>query len=154
MSSLIGIYKKYIRGTAEKAIVSELTIYICNLTIEVREALDFKFHKVYITTRVIKKMFDKRPAEEFEYLLKNLIKIIKHPEAIYKNKDSKTGDFCFVKKLDKQQYICSIEVSDDRDPGDGIKGINYVVTAFRDRKKKYLKNYKLLWSWKGDNPSS
>jgi hypothetical protein len=154
MNSVSKIFKQYIKGTPEKAIVPELTLCFCELTRLVMKAGNFPTHKVYITTKVIKHLYDSKPAEEFEAVMKNMEAIVSFPEYIYQDKEGKRGEICLVKTIKGFKYLCSIEKTDENDPDDGKKGMNYVVTAFRLRKENYLNSYKLLWSWKGDVPSS
>lgn len=90
-------------------------------------------------------MYDSKPAEEFDFLINNLHTIAKYPDKIYKNKSGKRGSHCFTKKLKGAEYICSMENSEN-----GM----LIITAFRIRDKKYLKNYTLLWSWENDKPPS
>lgn len=98
-------------------------------------------------------MYDKKPAEEFIFLVDNIHKIVKYPDDIYENKPGKRGAFCFVKKLKGEKYICCLEIVDTL-IDDEITAEIHLVTAFRVRKDSYLDSYKLLWSWKGDKPSS
>lgn len=154
--SLVKLYKKFIKGTSEKSPVLEVCVHLCTLTNAVRNAIGFKCQKVYITTKIVKHLYDAKPAEEFEFLLRHISTIAKYPDHIYENKKSKRGNYCFVKQINKDLYVCSIEESGDRDPDEGSDGMIYVVTGFRLRKGKesYLNNLKLIWSWKGDKPSS
>lgn len=103
----------------------------------------------------MKHMYDKKPAEEFDCILQNIISIIKFPEEIYRNKTGKQGDFIFKKEIKGLLYLCSIQIIES-DINCGNLESNYIVTAFRLRPKKtsYLNSYGLLWSWKGDLPSS
>ena len=151
--------RKYIKGTPKKDYVKELTVLVCNLTDIVKGNLKIQTSRVYITTKVLKHMYDKRTAEEFDFVVSNLTDFIKFPERIYKNKQGKTGNYCFYKTIAKDAYFCVLEISGDKDPCDEEIGMVYVVSAYRlseDKKKRrnYLSSYKLLWSWKGDNPSS
>lgn len=136
--------EKHIRGTVEKAIVADVTVYLCRLTFAVSKANNLE-ERVYINTRVLKHMYDKKPAEEFEFLVAFLHKIIKYPDKVYKNKNPKRGHYIFTKIIMGDNYLCSLELE-----GDGLS----VVTAFRIRKDSYLNDYELLWSWRGDIPSS
>ncbi|MBU2545173.1 hypothetical protein KKC65_01805 [Patescibacteria group bacterium] len=92
-----------------------------------------------------KTCYDKKPAEQYDFIIRNLHTIVKYPDSIYKNKDGKRGDFCLVKELKNKKYLCSIE-----DKGMGEISI---ATAFRTD-DKYLGKYELLWSWKDGTPSS
>jgi hypothetical protein len=151
---LIHIHKKYIEGTEKKALVVNLTVQLCTLTNAVVKGGKFKTNRVYVTTRMLKHMYDKRPAEEYDFLVKNLYKIARYPDHIYKNKSSKRGNFCFVKTLKGDKYVCSVEATSEVNPSDGEEGMNFVATAFRLNKESYLNSYKLKWSWEGDIPPS
>ena len=143
------LFQKHITNTKHRAIVVLETIYICRLTAVVIKATGFSDSKVHINTKVLKHLYDRKPAEEFFCLINHLHEILKSPEFIYKNKTSKSGDYCLVKKVDEFNYLCSVQFLIE----DGVEKI-FVVTAFRLRDDKYLKNYELLWSWKGGTPSS
>lgn len=122
---------------------------VCHLTKKVIRGLNIDVTKVYITTRVLKHMYDKRPAQEMDFILKNLSQLVKYPDEIYANKDGKRANFSFVKKLknpEEEKYFCGIEIDG------GVKEAN-IVTVFCVA-EIYLKNYKLLWSWRDDIPSS
>lgn len=141
--SLVKLHKKYIKNTAPKQIVFVTYLQVCNITKKVLNDLKFTSNKVYLTTIMLKHMYDKRVAEEFDYLLYNLYKIIKYPDNIYKNKPGGTGDYFFTKTLEDLLYGASIEVLDEQ----GL----FVVTAFRTT-NKYLNNFEKIWSWEGGNP--
>ena len=111
MSNIERAFEQYVKDTPKKAIVHLLTIKLCTLTKEVQRVCDFPTFSVYITTRVIKKNYDKRSAEENDFLLKNGWKIVYMPSEIYKNKDAKRGDFLFIKTIGDSSYTASIEKS-------------------------------------------
>ena len=67
-------------------------------------------------------MYDKRPAQEYDFLLDYMKDILRNPHCIYKNTDSKRGSKCFVKEIYNSKYLVVIEE-------DGSKG-NSIVTAF------------------------
>jgi hypothetical protein len=145
---LKNLYKQHIKGTASKAVVNEITASICRVTNTVGRCVNNHVvcgHKVHITTRALKHLYDKKPAEEFDFIVDNLHKVVKYPDNIYKNKNPKRGNLCFTKTLNGNIYFCSLEVSEEE---------MYVVTCFRIRKESYLNDYELLWSWRDDNPSS
>lgn len=162
-------FRKYIDGTLAKAIVVNKKMFLCNLTNAVIRGIniDNNLKGVYINSRCLKHLYDKKPAEEFIFILDNLHKVVKYPDKVFKNIDSKRGEFCLVKKLGDSKYFCSIEIiristqtnldttlletmylDDDLISLEEIQ----VVTAFRLRNNKYLKNYTLLWDWEDDNP--
>ena len=141
--SLVKLHKKYIKNTAPKQIVFVTSLQLCYLTKKVFSDLKLTTHNVYLTTIMLKHMYDKRVAEEFDYLLYNLYKIVKYPDHVYKNKPGGTGDYFFTKTLDNLLYGASIEVSNEQEL--------FIVTAFRTT-EKYLNNFEKIWSWEGGNP--
>lgn len=144
-----GLYHKHIKNTPPKAIVIYETVYVCRLTSTVLKVVKFSDSKVHLNSKVLKHLYDKKPAEEFDSIVCHLHKIVKYPDRIYKNKTSKSGDYCLVKNVDEFDYLCSLQFTKE----DGESKIA-IVTVFRVRNEKYLKNYELLWSWKDGTPSS
>ncbi len=145
--TLTQMHKRHIKGTPNKAIVIDKTVLVCNLTNAVLKATEVKSPKIYINTRILKHLYDRKPAEEFECILKFMAQIVKYPDHVYINKDAKRGDILVVKKVGEHEYIASIE----HRPADEMC---VVVTCFRQRSPNYLKGYNHLWSWKGGTPSS
>ena len=149
MSDVISVFETHIKGTEKKAIVKDLTIKYCSLTQEVCRACNFSDDTVYITSRVLKKNYDKRTAEENDFILKYGKEVVCLPDDIYMNKDGKRGDYLFAKTTQGKLYVSSIEKASKIDPF-GL----YVASIFRVQKVSYLKSYSLIWSWKGGEPSS
>ncbi len=154
MATLYKLYKNHIKGTKEKVAILNFCVHVCSLTNHVAKAGEFISKKVHVKGKSIKHLYDKKPAEEFEFVLRNITSIVKYPDKIFENLNSKTGNLLFYKELSGDIYLCSIEKTDETDPNDIKSKMNYIVTCFRMRKESYLKNYRLLWNWKGDNPSS
>jgi len=152
--SLVQLHKKYIKGTAPKAEVIEKTITICHLTMAVFNTGHFKSRKVHINTKALKHLYDKKPAEEYDFIIHNLHLIIKFPDHIYKNKLGKIGDVVFAKKIDRVEYLCSLQFTTFTNPDSVIEEVNFAVTSYRKRDEDYLNGYKLLWSWEGGTPPS
>ncbi len=145
------LYKKYVKGTEKGAIVQDVQVLICNLTSAVILGIQANCNRVYISTRVLKHVYDKRPAEEFDFLIDNVHQFIKYPTQIYRNRNGKKGDYCFIGEAKNNKYICSIEIKkDEQDAHSHCE----VVTFFRIQKESYLDNYELVWEWKGGAPSS
>lgn len=144
---MIDVFEKHIKGTPAGAIVTKRKIVLCRLTNQVNRAV-LKcggLSKVYINTIVIKHLYDKKPAEEFHFIVENLDKIVRFPDYICKNKKPKRGKWIFVKELKNELYLCSL----------GNENIDFeVATSFRDRKRKYIKSYDLIWSWESDKSPS
>ncbi len=145
---LVELYERYIYATPPQIVVAGQITFLCHLTWAVAKAIGAATMRVYVGTRMLKHLYDSRPAEEFVFIIENLHTIVKYPDQIYENKAGKRGDFCFVKELKGERYIASIEITEQED------GKIFVATAFRLRKERYLENYKLLWSWRDDHPSS
>jgi len=149
-------FEKYIKGTSEKAIVVDCKILLCCLTNAVclGIGIDKTLGKVYVTSRALKHLFDKKPAEEFFFLIDNLRKIVKYPDKIYNNKVSKRGAYCLVKRIGGLDYLCSIEIVGASPDKDLVIEEIQVATAFRLRDSDYIKKYTLLWSWEDGIPPS
>lgn len=62
------LFKKHIEGTPEESIVADRKILLCNLTNAVIEGIDIdeSLKSVYMTSRCVKHLYDKKPAEEFD----------------------------------------------------------------------------------------
>lgn len=152
--TLVKLHKQYIQGTEEKATVILLTILLCNTTNLVMKVINLSTPKIHATTKMLKHLYDSKPAEEYEFILNNLIQIVRFPDLIYENKEAKRGQFCFVKRIKDRDYFCSIEVTQETNSDGETEEMNFVATAFRIRKENYLRDYKFLWSRKDDLPSS
>jgi hypothetical protein len=151
MNSLHKLYQQHIKGTAEKDVIKDVTMLLCDLTNEVRTRGNFPGERVYITSRMLKHLYDSKPAEEFEFILEHLQEIVRYPDAIYKNKTGKRGEICFIKSINNKRYLCSIEKSRVYNSNSRV---NFIATAFRIRKESYVKNFELIGSWKSDISSS
>lgn len=149
----IKFFKLFVKDTIEKDLVIERTLFLCTLTRKVKMVLNTDSVKVYWNSVSVKHLYDKRPAQEFDYILRNIIQIVKYPDRIYTNLSGKKGGYLFFKKLKEGEYLCSIEVLESG-LDEGSSETNFIVTAFKNRKENYLKKYDLLWSWKGDIPPS
>ena len=130
--------------------VQMVQVKLCHLTIAVIKGLGLSCNKVYLNTRVLKHLYDKRPAEEFDLMTETLLDVVKYPSKIYKNKDGKRGSFCFVKDIKNSKCLVSIETVHNKEK---VATYCEVATFFRTD-DRYLKNYELLWEWKGGTPSS
>ena len=139
-----GLHKMYVRGTAKKAVVQVVTILVCRLTAAVVSGASCLSDKVYISTRVIKHVYDKRPAEEFDTLIANVRAMVKYPDRVYRNVAGKRGEYCFVKSIDGLLYLCALEMVERPEQGT----VYEIATLFRVD-EDYLKKHELLWEWKG-----
>jgi hypothetical protein len=128
-------------------------VRVCALTNKISGAFHCKSGQIFINTRVLKHLYDRKPAEEFDFIITHLAKLLADPDLIFCNKSSKRGDYVFVKQIDLDRYFCSLEVASSCKKTCSNVDL-HVVTVFRLRKKNYLHNYKLVWSRRGDIPSS
>ena len=144
--SLVKIYKKYIKGTSPEQEVLISSIFLVNLTNVVKRICGLQTAKVYISTKVIKHLYDRKPAEEFDFIIRNMAIITRFPDHIYRNKTGKRGEFCFVKELRGCKYMSVVEsvCLQDSEYKQSV-----LVTCFRLRDEDYLKSYLKIWSWKG-----
>jgi hypothetical protein len=100
----------------------------------------------YISTQALKHMYDKKPSQEYDFVLHNMHTIVKYPDRIYYNKPGKRGDYLFRKAL--KTYDCLVCVEHD------IENQRLsIVTGYFLRKESYLYNYKTLVSWEGGRSS-
>ena len=138
-------FEKYVKGTDYKATVANRRIFLCHLTNAVCRGIGVnkKIKKVYVTSRCVKHLFDKKPAEEFLFLIDNLYKVVKYPDKIYVNKPGKRGEHCLIKRIGDVNYLCSIEIISSSEHYQEIQ----IATVFRLRDNNYIKKYTLLWSW-------
>jgi hypothetical protein len=143
------LFEVHIQNTPPGAAVVEKTVFLCGLTNAVAHGLDKQSPKIYATSRFLKHLYDKKPAEEFDFILDHLHQVVTYPETIFRNKAGKRGDWCLTRTIGNATYLASLEMnSNSENPG------LYVATAFRVRDAKYLDGYELLWSWRSDRPSS
>lgn len=146
--SIIKLHKNHIRGTKKGAIVKNFTLFLCNITNAVQAGGKISCQKVYINSKVLKHLYDKRPSFEYDFVLTHLPTLIKYPNLIYKNSHSKRGTYCFVKEIDDTKYLVSVEESVEQG-----ENCLFVITCF-SVEDKYLKKFPILWSWRGGDPSS
>lgn len=144
---LIKFHKKYVQSTTYKAIVPIALFHLCNLTRSVVKSIDFEVNNVYLSTRMLKHIYDKRTAEEYDFILNNLVKIVREPDAVCLNKSGRRGEFCLIKKIKDEDYLCSIEQyrSLETSKYECIQ----IVTCFRVRGNYPLKQFQKIFSWEG-----
>ncbi len=150
---LLDLHKKYIDGTGLEAPIFVTTVRICTITAETARGLRKyiadveKPCDIYMSTKSLKHMYDKRPAEEYFSIIKVLPEIMRRPEHVYENKVEKSASLLFVTKVENGTIICALQKRS------GDRCSFHVVSAFRAREKKvakYLSHCKLTWSWGSD----
>ena len=127
-NNLIRFFNKHIKRTAYKAAVLESKCLIGS----------FDIFSVFISTKSLKHLFDKKPAEEFHFIMDYLHLLIENPDKIYRNKLEKHGDICLITHIRNSNYLCSLQKVSNKEL--------QVVTAFRLRDENYIKKYTLLWN--------
>lgn len=144
------IHESKIRRTKPDAPIFAMKIRLTKITRKPRQTMGCAQKKIYIHTRAIKHLYDKKPAEEFDFLIDHLATIVRSPDFLYRNKYNKTGNFCIIKEIDGYRYLIVIEVKAKQT----LKEEIWIVTAFRIRDDKYLRTYDLLRSWRDGAHSS
>ena len=150
IKNLITTVGRYIKNTPRKGFVKDLRIKVCDIPHKLRGRLKIKDERVYITTKSLKHLYDVRAAEEFDFIISNIESFILNPTKVYKNKDGKTGNFCFYKETRSGNYFSILETADDS----VCVVSSYRLSDIEGKRKNYLAGYKLIWSWKVDLPSS
>lgn len=137
---LKNIHEEFVKNTHPGAIVVNKSVFLCHANFKALHSLGLRETEIYISSTVLKHMYDKRPAQEYDRLLNDIPLIIKYPDLVYKNKASHHG-FAFVKALHGYSYMCPVKFIEN--------GQNklYVATAF-SVKPWYMKDFKLVWSFR------
>jgi hypothetical protein len=136
------MHKKYIIGTPEKGMISDGKARVGKIKKIIADLLRCQNRRVYVKTRALKHLYDKKPAEEFDFVIDHLARIIANPDFIYHGRDGRRGNFCFVVEIKESQYIAAMELVEIEDGRQELQ----IVTAFRMRHERYLNDYELLWS--------
>ena len=148
-NALRKIFEKHVYQTPEKEVVFVVKNTVGRLPAPIRKLVGHSLAKVHISTRTLKHLYDKRSAEEFDLIIDNLELIIENPDACYRNRSGKRGNFCIVKNMNGTPHLVLIEIVASEN-----KRELQIATAFRARYRRYLKHYELLWGRRGDNHSS
>lgn len=139
--ALNSLFKKFVSRTKEKASIESSTILLCELSKSISNSLNIS-PKVYLTSFSLKHLYDKRTAEEFSFLLQNIIEIVKYPDRVLSNYSGKRGNIALVKNVEGNWYFVPLE-------SQTTTGYLFLVTAFRVRDQRYFKHYKPIWSREG-----
>lgn len=125
---------------------------IVSLRKEIRHAIKSSTSKTYISTKVLKHIYDrhfhdKKQNEIYFFILDNLHHILKYPELVRVDKESrkKKGRIVFIKRFEEDQYSCTIEKTTQR-KGKKLEEVLSVVTAFKTKRGgKYLSETAILY---------
>jgi len=104
---------KNIKGTAYKSVIINDMFILCSITEHISKLLlsNANKYQVKISSRCLKHLYDRKPAEEFIFLLDHLYEIVKNPMHVYFNKSEKRGTFGLVKNICGADYFCSVETT-------------------------------------------
>lgn len=164
VKKLRDLHKLYVKNTDQKApIVPERALagYLSNAVKKIlngQQKEEFSVRKVYISTKVMKHLYDKRTARAYDAILTNIPLLIRRPQDIYFNIKDREGDYAFTRAIEvvdyegnksQEVYFCSLQA---------YKKELDVVTVFIFTSERKLKNYlnqcTHIWNWRGDSPSS
>ncbi len=144
------IHDQFIKNQPDGAAVILEIFTLANLTEQVQQHLGLSVGKVHIKTKILKHMYERRPASIYDFLLMHLSEIIRFPERIYQNQEAKKGQFIFAKQFPEGLFMASIETNAHPETG---QEIHVLITAFKVE-QRYLNKYKLIWSWEDGDASS
>ena len=164
VKKLRDLHKLYVKNTDQKSPIVLERALVGSLSNAVKEVLngqheeEFNTRKVYISTKVMKHLYDKRTAQAYDAILTNIPLLIRHPQDIYLNKKDREGDYAFTCEMEvvdyegnksQEVYFCSLQIYE--------KEMD-IVTVFVFTSERKLKNYlnqcTHIWNWRGDSPSS
>jgi len=151
-NSLKELHETYIAGSENKAYVDIELLCFATVRRVVREAINSPTSKVYISTKVLKHIYDrhfhdKKQSEIYFFIIDNLHRIICDPEMVRDDKESrkKKGRIVFLKLFGEEQYACTIEKTTHR-KGKKLEEILCIVTAFKTKKEgRYLSQTAILY---------
>lgn len=150
--SLRDLHNDYIAGSVNKAYVTLDTFCITSIRKEVKHTIDSSTTKTYISTKVLKHIYDrhfsdKKQEKIYFFIIDNLHRILKYPEIVRVDKESrkKKGRIVFLKRFEEDQYACTIEKTTQR-KGKKLEEVLNVVTVFKTKKGgKYLSETTILY---------
>jgi len=136
------LFSKHIKNTEYGEEIDISHTFVCTPRKEIQTITKGSLRKVFISTRSLKHIydrhvFDKKMPRVFYKILNNLVNIISNQDKIYLNSPEKRGDYIFVKEIDNQTYMCTVEIIDDN----RLEIVSSCTTG-----EKYLSKFTLLWS--------
>jgi hypothetical protein len=93
------MHEAYVQRTPPEIFITDATAYAGVLVRDVVRKIGIRTQKVYMTSRAMKHLYDKKPAEEFDFVLDHVSLMLENPDALYIDKSDKRGGFCLSKKL-------------------------------------------------------
>ena len=135
---VLELHRSFVRDTKPGENVINSAAFLCQLSEKISQCINLPIAKVYISTKTLKHLYDKRSAQEYDCLLGNMPAIVKYPDLLYRNKREKSGDYIFVKAVNGYSYMCSVKYIQTNE----CNKLN-IITAF-SVKPEYMKDFKLL----------
>lgn len=146
------LFYECIQGSKNRAIVPIKRVFICHSRELINPIIRDHFRVmhgskgVYLSAVALKHVhdrhiFDKKSPAHFFMLIENLSRIIGYPDRIYANTGNKKGDLIFVKKIQGQLCLVSLQIILEKE-AKGMEIVSMFVTG-----KKYLEKFTLLWGW-------
>jgi hypothetical protein len=139
------LFDDHVAGTEKKDLVYVTRVAVCSLSAKVYKILNtlhsLDNSKVFVNTKVLKHIYDDHYTQHLR-MIKNLHRIVRLPEAVYKNKPGKGGDYIFVKDIRKETYCVSLDIIQN-ETGSSIE----IRTCFyASRPKRYFREFECVWS--------
>lgn len=141
VTKILSLYENHIKGRGRKDFVPEVKVRVGNVKKTIKKVIKVKNCKVFATTRSIKHIYDRvfldagKP-EDFVSIIKKLPQIVTSPDRVCANKQSKRGNFCFIKRIKGRLYLATLETSAQKEL--------HLVTCFMTT-EKYCVNFVDLW---------
>ncbi|MCK9415153.1 MAG: hypothetical protein WCR68_01235, partial [Candidatus Dojkabacteria bacterium] len=130
---LLNISKNHILNTTPKAGIKKIDISVGILSYRSAKLCDIKNRTVYITTWVLKHIYD-RHFEIYDIVVKNLYLIISSPDTIYWNKKHRRGQYLFYKSINNVSILLVLEE---------MKKKCFIVTVFNTN-ERYLSKLEIV----------
>ena len=141
-NALRKVVETYIRKTPWHGAVFNARVICGRLPQQIADIFEMSDRNIWANTRALKHIYDKRTAEEFDFICGDLSEMFHDPDAVYRNKTDKRGHFGILKRYGDLSYFVSVELMSS----DLKKPVMELVTVFRTRDRRYLNDYDLLWS--------
>jgi hypothetical protein len=141
------LYCKRIEGTKTKERVIDAEVLVGKINARAYGGAKLRSRRVYITARVIKKLYDtrsKESEEHFLFIIRNIKSLIVYPDAIYKNKEfpskKRHASHILIKKVNQYKYLCFVQQKTDS--SNQLQILTIFPIGLDD---PYLEGFSLLW---------
>jgi hypothetical protein len=139
------LFHEHVAGTEKKSFVHLAKVAVCNLGPKIyrklRESHILDNSKVFISTKVLKHIYDDHHPQHLT-MIKNLHRIVRSPEVVYKNKPGKGGDYIFVKEIRDETYCVVLDIIQSETDS----SIEIRTCFYASRPKRYFREFECIWS--------